>query len=110
MAGLLLLTTGVLSGVFLVPMNALLQVRGNALMKPGLSIAVQSFNENLMSLVLLGVYGGLVYLDAPLLPTIAGFAALVALCMLLILTRHRANRRAELQPVALQQAFEARRQ
>ena len=90
----LLLATGVLSGIFLVPMNALLQARGNALMPPGLSIAVQSFNENLMSLVLLGVYGGLVYLDAPLLPTITGFGVLVGLSMLLILARQRVNLRA----------------
>ena len=43
----MLLATGVVAGIVLVPMNALLQQRGDALMGPGVSIAVQSFNENL---------------------------------------------------------------
>ena len=90
----LLLATGALSGFFLVPMNALLQHRGKILMHSGLSVAVQNFNENLASLVLLAVYGGLIYLDAPLLPTIVGFGVLVGLTMLLILLQQRANSRA----------------
>ena len=80
----LLLVIGALSGLFLVPMNALLQQRGTALMHAGQSIAVQNFNENLASLLALAVYGALVYWNAPLLPTIAGFAVLVMLVMTMI--------------------------
>lgn len=62
----LLLITGALAGLLVVPMNALLQHRGQLLMHSGQSIAVQNFNESLASLVLLAVYGLLLYVDAPL--------------------------------------------
>lgn len=89
----LLVVTGILSGLFLIPMNALLQHRGQQLMHSGQSIAVQNFNENLASLVLLAVYGALLVIQAPLLPTIVGFGILVSSMMLLIIGRARASRR-----------------
>jgi len=42
-----LLAVGVLSGMLIVPLNAVLQLRGYVLMSSGRSIAVQGFNENL---------------------------------------------------------------
>ncbi|CAA2109535.1 lysophospholipid transporter LplT [Variovorax paradoxus] len=77
----MLVLVGALAGLLLVPMNALLQSRGLLRMHPGQSIAVQNANESLASLVMLGVYGGLLYLDAPLLPTLAGFGAFLVLAM-----------------------------
>jgi len=85
LAALLLVLIGLLSGIFVVPMNALLQDRGNALMRPGQAIAVQNCNESLASLVLLGIYGALLYFEAPLLPIIFGFGAFVSVSMLLII-------------------------
>lgn len=55
-AAFLLFLIGVLSGFFVVPLNALLQHRGHILIGPGHSIAVQNFNENLGILVLSGAY------------------------------------------------------
>lgn len=55
-AALLLFTIGVLSGFFVVPLNALLQHRGHILIGAGHSIAVQNFNENLGILILSGGY------------------------------------------------------
>ena len=55
-AALLLFTIGVLSGFFVVPLNALLQHRGHLLIGAGHSIAVQNFNENLGILILSGAY------------------------------------------------------
>ena len=52
----LLLIIGVLSGYFVVPLNALLQHRGHVLIGAGHSIAVQNFNENLGILLLSGAY------------------------------------------------------
>lgn len=52
----LLLIAGAASGFFVVPMNAILQHRGHALMGAGHSIAVQNFNENLSILLMLGAY------------------------------------------------------
>ena len=52
----LLLFIGILSGYFVVPLNALLQHRGHILIGAGHSIAVQNFNENLGILLLSGAY------------------------------------------------------
>lgn len=91
-AAALLVAIGILSGLFLIPMNALLQQRGHELMHPGQSIAVQNFSENLASLLLLAIYGTLLYLDAPILQTILYFGGLVAIGMAGIMHLHRRNR------------------
>ena len=88
-AVLLLALIGILSGVLVVPMNALLQNRGNMLMRSGQAIAVQNCNESLSSLILLAVYGALLYIDAPLLPLIVGFGLFVCSAMLLIIALPR---------------------
>jgi hypothetical protein len=75
---------GIVAGVLMVPMNALLQQRGNALMRPGESIAVQSFSENLASLASLAVYGLLLTLAVPVRAIIVGFGVLIAGLMLMI--------------------------
>ncbi len=59
----LLVLIGVVGGVLVVPMNALLQHRGAVLLSAGRSIAVQNFNENLSILVLLGGYAALLAAD-----------------------------------------------
>ncbi len=87
----LLFATGVVAGIVLVPMNALLQQRGEALMAPGVSIAVQSFNENLASLVFLAVYGVLLVADVPVRAIMAGFGVLVIALMLAIMRWRRAG-------------------
>jgi len=56
LAATLLFIIGVLSGFFVVPLNALLQHRGHLLIGAGHSIAVQNFNENLGILLLSGGY------------------------------------------------------
>jgi LPLT family lysophospholipid transporter-like MFS transporter len=86
-ACLALCATGIVAGGVMVPMNALLQQRGNALMPPGASIAVQGFGENLASLVFLAAYGMLLTLGMPVRAIIVGFGLLVSALMLLI--RHR---------------------
>lgn len=54
-----LIAAGFSGGMLLVPMNALLQHRGQKILSPGRSIAVQGFNENLSVLWMLGVYSAL---------------------------------------------------
>lgn len=80
-ATVMLVAIGALAGLLLVPMNALLQSRGLLRMHPGQSIAVQNANESTASLAMLAVYGALVWLDAPLLPTLAGFGGFLVLAM-----------------------------
>ncbi|MBU2408612.1 MAG: lysophospholipid transporter LplT, partial [Gammaproteobacteria bacterium] len=80
---------GLLAGLTLVPMNALLQSRGVRLMHPGQSIAVQNFYESLGSLVMLAVYAALVSAQVPLLATVAGFGLLITLAIGALLLRGR---------------------
>jgi hypothetical protein len=81
----LLILLGWLSGYFVVPMNALLQHRGHALMSTGQSIAVQGFSENLSVLLMLLIYAILLWLNLSLTLVIVGFGLTVFLMMLLIM-------------------------
>ncbi len=89
----LLVLVGALAGFFVVPMNALLQHRGHVLMSAGHSIAVQNFNENLNILLMLGLYSLLVRLELGVNVVIVMFGVFVALVMVLVIRRHRANQR-----------------
>jgi len=89
----LLLIIGLLSGFFVVPMNALLQHRGHVLMSAGHSIAVQNFNENLSILTMLAVYAIMITLNLDLNIIIVLFGFALAGLMFLIGRRHAANQR-----------------
>jgi MFS family permease len=78
---------GVLSGYFVVPLNALLQHRGHHLIGAGHSIAVQNFNENIGILLLTGLYTLMVKTDVPILWIVVIFGAFVSLIMTAIM-RH----------------------
>jgi MFS family permease len=92
-AVVLLLIIGLLSGFFVVPMNALLQHRGHVLMSAGHSIAVQNFNENLSVLTMLAIYAILIKLNIDLNIVIVLFGLSLAAVMYLIGKRHAANQR-----------------
>ncbi|MDR1934423.1 MAG: lysophospholipid transporter LplT [Candidatus Accumulibacter sp.] len=89
----LLFVIGVLSGFFVVPMNALLQHRGHILMGAGHSIAVQNFNENLSILVMTGLYYAMSKADLSIHWVITLFGLFVSASMLLVKRRHEANQR-----------------
>ena len=89
----LLILIGVLSGFFVVPMNALLQHRGHVLMSAGHSIAVQNFNENLSILTMLALYAIMISLNLELNVIIVLFGFSVSGAMWLIMRRHAANQR-----------------
>jgi MFS family permease len=89
----LLLIIGLLSGFFVVPMNALLQHRGHVLMSAGHSIAVQNFNENLSILTMLALYAIMITLNLDLNIIIVLFGLSLAGIMYLIGRRHTANQR-----------------
>ena len=84
-----LVVVGVVGGLMVVPLNALLQDRGNALLSPGRSIAVQGGNENAGVLVCLGVYGALVALAVPLPVLMAGLGVCVAVALSALMLRQR---------------------
>ena len=85
----ILFIIGVLSGFFVVPLNALLQHRGHLLMGAGHSIAVQNFNENIGILVLLGAYMLMVKAQLSIDLIVVVFGAFISLTMTLIYRRHR---------------------
>jgi MFS family permease len=89
----LLLIIGFLSGLFVVPMNALLQHRGHVLMSAGHSIAVQNFNENLSILTMLAVYAIMITLNLDLNIIIVVFGLFLSGVMWIIGRRHHANQR-----------------
>lgn len=89
----LLILLGVISGFFVVPMNALLQHRGHVLMGAGHSIAVQNFNENLSILLMTGIYAVLMMLQLSIYLIIVLFAAMIILSMFLIQRHHLYNQR-----------------
>ncbi|HEY8857099.1 MAG TPA: lysophospholipid transporter LplT [Rugosibacter sp.] len=92
-ASILLVFIGILSGFFVVPMNALLQHRGHILMGAGHSIAVQNFNENLSILIMTSLYSALLGIQLSIDWIIALFAFFVISSMWLVLRHHQANQR-----------------
>lgn len=85
----LLLAAGLLAGALLVPMNATLQQRGASLLLPGLSVAVQNFLENSLSIVFLAAYGAALAFDATLDGAIGGLGLSVILLVGLTAWRGR---------------------
>ncbi len=68
---------GLLSGLLIVPMNAMLQHRGIQVLTSGRSIAVQNFNENLSILLMLGGYALMVHGQWPLWLILGVYAVLM---------------------------------
>jgi MFS family permease len=89
----LLVFVGVLSGFFVVPMNALLQHRGHSLMGAGNSIAIQNFNENLSILIMTSAYYLMVSMELSTRAVITLFGFFVSASMLIVKFRHEANQR-----------------
>jgi LPLT family lysophospholipid transporter-like MFS transporter len=80
-ASLLLVAIGILAGSFLIPMNALLQLRGHLLMGSGHSIAVQNFNENLSILLMLGAYSLMIKAGFSIYTIVIVFGLFIAFSM-----------------------------
>ena len=86
-----LVLLGGLGGFMVVPMNALLQHRGHALMGAGRSIAVQNFNEQLCILALGLAYSQATEWGLSAFGAIAGFGFMVAGTMWLIWKWYQRN-------------------
>ncbi|MFZ2627977.1 MAG: lysophospholipid transporter LplT [Rugosibacter sp.] len=90
-AAALLVLVGILSGLFVVPMNALLQHRGHILMGAGHSIAVQNFNENVSILVMTTLYSILLGAHLSVYWIVILFGSFVIGTMWLVQRRHERN-------------------
>ena len=87
-AAALTFVLGLVGGFFVVPMNALLQHRGAALMSAGRSISVQNTNENANVLAMVGVYSALLYAGVAVEQLAWMLGTLVALGMGLVQWRY----------------------
>jgi MFS family permease len=93
LAIVLMVLIGVMAGLFVVPMNALLQHRGHHLVGAGRSIAVQNFNENSSILLMIAVYSLLLNRGLSIFAVIAIFGLFVAATMTVVQWWHLRNRR-----------------
>ncbi len=68
---------GACGGLFVVPLNALLQERGHQTIGAGNALAVQNFAENLAMLLFVGVYSWAVSAGVPIMTTVTGFGVVL---------------------------------
>ena len=95
-AVVLLVVVGIVGGLLVVPLNALLQHRGHQLLSAGRSIAVQGCSENASILAMLAAYAALVALDLPIVTLMGVFGTLIAAAMAALTWRSiEAQRRAQ---------------
>jgi hypothetical protein len=88
-----LIVVGAVGGLMVVPLNALLQDRGNALLSAGRSIAVQGGNENASVLACLGVYSALCAVEVSLVVLMIGLGACVSAALAWLILQERARDR-----------------
>lgn len=92
MVGALLALIGACGGFYVVPLNALLQERGHSSVGAGRAIAVQNFFENMVMLVMVGLYTGLMHAGLSPVVTATIFGGLVlAGISLLAFNRHHSQ-------------------
>ena len=82
-AAMLLVGVGALAGFFVVPMNALLQLRGCTLLTAGRSVAVQGCNENAGMLLMLLLYAAGTAAGISVSALVIGFGASLSAAMAL---------------------------
>jgi LPLT family lysophospholipid transporter-like MFS transporter len=79
-------------GFFVVPLNALLQEKGQASVGAGNAIAVQNLAENVTMLVMIGIYMLLIRSGVAINTLAAGFGAFMSISILALrLYRHHAS-------------------
>lgn len=88
-----MIALGACAGLFVVPLNALLQEYGHKTIGAGRALAVQNFSEKVAMLVMVGLYGVTVRAGAPVIEMAMGFGLLVLLLvgvLALLRLRHAA--------------------
>lgn len=89
MVYLCLIAIGALGGLFVVPMNAVLQQKGHQLVGGGHAVAIQNFIENIMMLLMLGLYFLASAIGIPTIPVVIGFGVLIMGLMAMLLVYKR---------------------
>ncbi|MGG1840839.1 lysophospholipid transporter LplT [Brevibacillus agri] len=86
----LLLLVGFMGGVFIIPMNTILQDEGKKMVGSGKTIAIQNFIENFLMAAGSGIYYLVVFLGASISVAIVA-QGLLLLAFLLYLMKHRSR-------------------
>jgi LPLT family lysophospholipid transporter-like MFS transporter len=81
LAAFLMVAVGFCGGLFVVPLNALLQKCGHESIGAGNALAVQNFSENIAMLLFVGAYGWAMAVGVPIMLSIAGFGLLLLVFM-----------------------------
>jgi LPLT family lysophospholipid transporter-like MFS transporter len=80
-AALVMAGIGLCGGLFVVPLNALVQERGHDSVGAGSALAVQNFSENLTMLLFVGAYSAVSAAGVAVVPTIVGFGTILLLAV-----------------------------
>lgn len=87
----LMMMVGILTGMFLVPMNALLQHRGKTILCTGESIAVQNFCENTSIVMLTSLYSAFIGFNVSNSTLLLMFGFFITALMLLIIMMNQST-------------------
>ncbi|WEK54789.1 MAG: lysophospholipid transporter LplT [Candidatus Cohnella colombiensis] len=85
----LLFITGVMGGIFLIPLNTMLQEEGKDIVGPGRTIAVQNFVENFLTVGGLFIYLMMREMKVPVNSSVIGIGVVLTLFMLYLATQVR---------------------
>ena len=88
-AAFMLVAIGACGGFYVVPLNALLQTRGQATVGTGHAIAVQNFVENCCMLLMVGFYAMLERYEVPVISAAVAIGALVLVATGMLAWRRR---------------------
>lgn len=83
----LLFITGLMGGIFLIPLNTMLQEEGKTAIGSGRTIAVQNFVENGLTVIGLGLYLTMTELDVPVNNSVIGIGVVLVLFLLALATQ-----------------------
>ncbi len=83
-AAIVMITIGVCGGLFVVPLNALLQEKGHKTIGAGNALAVQNFVENLVMLCFVGLYSFAASINISITNIVLGFGVLLMCSMIAI--------------------------
>lgn len=78
-ASITLVAMGILGGIFLIPLNALVQEEGKKTVGSGHSVAVQNFCENLLMLIMVGLYSYLLKQNVDILTLAVSFGLFISI-------------------------------
>lgn len=91
LAAALMVAIGICGGMFVVPLNALLQERGHETIGAGNALAVQNFAENIAMLLFVGIYSWATAAGVAITMTVIGFG-LILLVVIGVLALFRLRR------------------